>query len=110
MSDAPGPICISTDVADITLAAFDDVYGSVGFHRDPVESIPDDYLDKMFGSGTFGIFAFQNDALVGVAQILSDDYMCAYVAELCVHKSSQGNGVGSALMKAVNDRFSDTAL
>ena len=110
MSKSPMAIHISTDVREINFAAFDDVYRSVGFHRGPLASFPNNYLGKLFGPGIFGFFAFRNENLVGVARILSDDIVCAHIAELCVHKKWQRNGVGRTLIEAVIKHISDIAI
>lgn len=43
--------------------------------------------------------------LLGVARCLSDGAWVAYLAELAVSKSAQGQGVGQQLLKAVRDEL-----
>ncbi len=101
---------ITNDESKVDFVSFDAVYPSVGFHRGTSITYPDDYIEKNFGPGVFGFFAFHENELIGVARILSDDCVCAHVAEICVHRNWQRKGVGSALMKAVVNRFSGLAI
>jgi GNAT superfamily N-acetyltransferase len=101
---------ISSDLKEITLASLHEVESSVGFLRGSPENLPDGYLENLFGTGIFGFFAFHENDLVGVARILTDDYVVTFVAELCVHKQWQRKGVGRLLMEAIIERFDDTAI
>ena len=66
--------------------------------------------EKMFGPGSFGVFAFSDHALVGMARVFSDDLTTAWLADLCVHPECPDQGIGQELLDRMNARFRHTAL
>ncbi len=44
-------------------------------------------------------------AIVGVARVITDFSYCAYVSDLAVAKSQQGNGIGRALLDQVREKL-----
>jgi len=85
------------------------LYESVGF-GDACDYAGEDLISKIFGPGVFGFFAFDVARLVGMARILSDDFVTSWIAEVCVAPEHQRQGIGSTLLKMVNSRFAHTAL
>jgi len=101
---------ISTSLQDVDFVSLHEIYESVGFHRSSNPEFPMDYMEKAFGHGVYGFFSFYDDRLVGVARVLSDDIICAWIAEICVHKDWQKKGIGHALLDQINSRFAHVAL
>lgn len=70
----------------------------------PVDDAP--RLRKMLAGAALVMSARAADGrLLGVARCLSDGDWVAYLAELAVTKSAQGQGVGHVLLKAVRDEL-----
>ena len=78
---------------NLSKKALADLYVSVGFGKQENYKDCDDMVEGMFGPGVFGIFAFDNGALIGLARVLSDDYLVAWIAEIVVHPDWQNNGI-----------------
>lgn len=110
MPHVPEGLQITTDPQVVDFASFHDVYKSVEFHRSSDYEFPADYMEKAFGPGVYGFFAFEGQRLVGVARVFSDDMICAWIAEICVHKDRQRNGVGHALLDEIISRFNHVAI
>ena len=110
MPAASEDIRISTDPNDIDLDAYDRIWTSIGYSLKGKESYSDGFISCLFGPGAYGFFAFAGDRLIGFIRILSDDLTCAWIGELCIHKAWREQGVGSALMEAVNRRFAHIEL
>lgn len=103
-------IGITEDAARVSPEALAALYESVGFGvRSDYLGRPD-LLEKMFGPGCFGFFALEEAGLVGLVRVFSDDLMCAWIAELCVRPDRQKQGIGTALLERVLERFSHTAI
>jgi len=100
-----------TNPALVTLEEVAELYEAVGFGtRDHYLSNPK-MLERLFGPGVFGFFARSAQGkLVGFARVMSDDAVCAWIAEVCVNPSYQCNGIGTALGKLVVDRFGHLAI
>ncbi|MEO5337231.1 MAG: GNAT family N-acetyltransferase [Magnetospirillum sp. WYHS-4] len=101
---------MTTDVRRVDMESLAALYASVGFGTEENYRHPAMTLNRLFGAGVYGFFAFQGERLVGMARVLSDDVMCSWIAELCVHPDCQRRGIGGALLDRVNERFRDTAL
>ncbi|SCA57607.1 hypothetical protein MTBPR1_60120 [Candidatus Terasakiella magnetica] len=85
---------------------YNNVWSADGFEYD----ISFETFDKMFSQGCYGFFVFEEQKLIGMARVFSDDVMTSWVAEVIVHPSWQKKGVGSALTDAVKRRFSHTSI
>lgn len=112
MRNEAGQFVISTDPKDISLDAVADLYESVGFGSAEDYKVQDKLLDALFGPGAYGFFAFAANTkqLVGMARVLSDDFVCSWIAEVCVRPDSQGQAVGKQLLEKVLERFGHTAI
>lgn len=86
------------------------VYNSVGFRVSDDFSSRDDFMDVMYGPGCFGFFVFQEKQLIAAARVMSDDVICSWLAELCVHPDWQNKGVDRSIIQTINERFSHTSL
>lgn len=95
-----------TNPESVTLEEVAELYESVGFGvRDHYLGEPK-MLERLFGPGVFGFFARSAQGeLAGFARVMSDDAVCAWIAEVCVNPSYQRNGIGTALGKLVVERF-----
>lgn len=103
-------ITYSSDPDIVSPDALAALYESLGFGvRSDYLGRPD-LLERMFGPGCFGFFAFEGAELVGLIRVFSDDFICAWIAELCVRPDRQKRGIGTALLEKVLDRFSHTAI
>lgn len=100
----------TTDASRVDLRSLGYLYESVGFGIRDNYANPDVSMEKLFGPGVFGFFVFQDEHLIGMARVFSDDCLCSWIAELCVHPEWQAKGVGRKLLDLVNERFSRTAI
>ncbi len=102
----------TTDISHVSLDALADLYGSVGFGSAEAYKEEEDLIKVIFGTGAYGFFAFtaNDQRLVGMARALSDDRMCSWIAEVCIHPDWQGKGVGSRLLDMVVGRLGHTAI
>jgi len=110
MQVVDGAIEYSTDIDRIQLAALAALYESVGFGTREHYAPDTVTLERLFGAGVFGFFALAEGKLVGVARVLSDDVLCTWFAEVCVHPDWQGRGIGDTIVRMVCDRFGHTAI
>lgn len=95
---------------DVTKEALVELYVSVGFgERRHYEHVTD-MVERMFGAGVYGFFVQEDRGLVGMARVYSDDMSVSWIAEIAVRPDRQGDGIGSALLHAVNVRFGNTDL
>ena len=79
-----------------------ELYESVGwtvYSRDP------DTLRAAIEGSDFVVTARDGAALIGLARVLSDDVSLAYLQDVLVSPSRQGQGVGKALVAAVLERY-----
>ncbi|MBI2779548.1 MAG: GNAT family N-acetyltransferase, partial [Gammaproteobacteria bacterium] len=84
----------------------------VGFGSAEIYKEDESFIKAIFGAGVYGFFAFteKDHRLVGLARVLSDDKVCSWIAEVCVHPDWQGKGVGGKLLDMVINRFGHTAI
>lgn len=69
----------------------------------------DGHIGAMFGPGVTGFFALNGGELVGMARVLSDDFLCSWLAEICVKPGWRGKGIGRDLIEKIRHRFGHTA-
>ena len=100
-----------TNPALVTVEGVADLYESVGF------GVQSDYLgnanmlNRLFGPGVFGFFARSKEGrLIGLARVLSDDVVSAWIAEVCVLPDFQCQGIGTALGRRIVERFGHLAI
>lgn len=51
------------------------------------------------------VTVWDNDQLVGLTRIISDDHSIAYVQNILIDPDYQGNGIGSKLLNMIKERF-----
>ncbi len=51
--------------------------------------------------------AYENDDLLGIIRAVGDGFTIVFVQDILVYPEKQRRGVGSALLKAVLDRYAD---
>lgn len=110
MNETRRDIEFTTEVGRIDMKTLGTFYESVGFGKAENYEVPQVSLERLFGPGTYGFFAFDDGRLVGMARVFSDDVLCTWIAEMGVHPAWQGRGIGGALLDRINERFSHTAL
>lgn len=67
-------------------------------------------MAKFFGPGTFGVFAFSGDTLIGMARAFSDNRATTWLADLCVDPGWLDHDIHRLLLDRINDRFRRHAL
>jgi GNAT superfamily N-acetyltransferase len=101
---------LSTDPSLMSLADIAAIYASVGFGSEADYIGRPHFMERLFGPGVFGVFAFDGGKPVGFLRALSDGCMVAWIAEVCVIPSHQRRGIGRRLMQAADAHFPDVAL
>lgn len=86
------------------------IYNSVGFTVPETFSERPDFPEVMYANGAFGFFAEIDGQLVGLARVFSDEVICSWIAEICVHPDWQKKKVGQRLLDAISRRFEHTAI
>ena len=87
----------------IPLEALLELYASVGwtaYTREP------ETLERAFTGATYVVGAWEDETLVGVCRVLSDDASILYVQDILVDPDHQRRGIGRALLERVLDRYS----
>jgi len=110
MSKIDRQLAFTTDIGRIDMRTLGALYEAVGFGTAENYKVPQTFLERLFGPGAYGFFAFDGERLVGMARVLSDDVLCSWIAEMGVHPDWQGRGIGGVLLDMINKRFKDTAL
>lgn len=107
------PLEWTTDISRLDFDSLVRFLDAVGFGEvsdyDVFRDIPD-YVGKSFGPCASAIIAFEEGELVAMARVFSDECLCSWLAEICVHPRLQRRGVGRQLMTRVNERFAHTPL
>ena len=89
---------LSTDPSLMSLADIAAIYASVGFGSEADYIGRPHFMERLFGPGVFGVFAFDGGKPVGFLRALSDGCMVAWIAEVCVIPSHQRRGIGNLLL------------
>lgn len=80
------------------------LYGAVGWTA---------YLENMlaleqgYKNSLLILAAYENDELLGIVRVVGDGFTIVFVQDILVFPEKQRQGVGTALMKAILDRYSD---
>lgn len=64
-------------------------------------------LRQGFQNSLLVLAAYENDDLLGIIRVVGDGVTIVFVQDLLVFPEKQRKGIGSALMKAVLERYSD---
>ncbi len=78
------------------------LYGSVGWTAYTDAPL---LLEQGFANSLLVLAAYENDALLGLIRAVGDGATIVYVQDILVYPEFQRKGVGSALMKAMLERF-----
>lgn len=79
------------------------LYASVGWtaYTDQPE-----VLRKGFGNSLLILAAYENDRLLGLVRVVGDGYTIVFVQDILVFPEYQHKGIGTALLRAVLERYS----
>lgn len=66
-----------------------------------------DMLRDAYAHSLLTLAAYEGDALVGVVRAVGDGYSVVLVQDLLIFPAHQHRGIGTALLRAVTDRFPD---
>ena len=80
------------------------LYAAVGWTA-YTEDLP--ALERGFQNSLLVLAAYEDDVLIGLIRVLGDGATVVVVQDLLVAPQKQRQGVGTALLKAVLDRYSD---
>lgn len=64
-------------------------------------------LEQGYKNSLLVLAAYENDELLGIIRVVGDGFTIIFVQDILVFPREQRNGVGTALMKAVLDRYPD---
>ena len=64
-------------------------------------------LEQGYKNSLLVLAAYENDELLGLIRVVGDGYTVIFVQDILVFPDKQRKGVGTALLKAVLDRYSD---
>lgn len=64
-------------------------------------------LERGYKSSLLVLAAYENSELLGIVRAVGDGATVVWVQDLLVYPEKQRQGVGTALLRAVLDRFSD---
>lgn len=62
-------------------------------------------LEQGYKNSLLVLAAYENDELLGIIRVVGDGFTIIFVQDILVFPREQRNGVGTALMKAVLDRY-----
>ena len=80
------------------------LYAAVGWTA-YTEDLP--ALERGFQNSLLVLAAYEDDVLIGLIRVVGDGATVVFVQDLLVAPQKQRQGVGTALLKAVLDRYSD---
>ena len=65
------------------------------------------YYHLVIWNSLLVLAAYENDDLLGIIRVVGDGFTVVFVQDLLVFPEKQRQGVGTALLKAVLDRYHD---
>jgi len=89
----------TTSISEDKLCALYNAVGWTAYTRDPKR------LTAAIDGSSFVVTAVAGDQLIGLARAISDDASIAYVQDILVHPTRQGQGIGHALVQAILERY-----
>ncbi len=92
-----------TDEKKFTQEQVHELFKSVGWQS---AQYPDRVYRALLGSDTV-ISAWDGDQLAGLARVIDDGGMLAYMHWVLVHPKYQGMHIGSGLVERVKERYAD---
>ena len=78
------------------------LYSEVGWtaYTERMPALREGYKNSMLILG-----AYENDELLGIIRAVGDGYTIVFIQDILVYPSRQRQGIGTALLKAVLDRY-----
>lgn len=101
MTPATDPITLR-EGRDVPRDALRALYAAVGW---TAYTEHPDALVRAVANSTWVLSAWQDERLLGLIRVMSDDVSILYVQDILVHPEAQRNGVGRRLMEAALARF-----
>ena len=80
------------------------LYAEVGWTA-YTENMP--VLEQGYKNSLLVLAAYENDKLLGIIRVVGDGFTIVFIQDILVFPGEQRKGVGTALLKAVLDRYSD---
>ena len=80
------------------------LYAEVGWTA-YTENMP--ALEQGYKNSLLVLAAYENEELLGIVRVVGDGYTIIWVQDLLVFPSKQRQGIGTALLKAVLNRYTD---
>ena len=62
-------------------------------------------MTVLLKNACYFVTVWDNDQLVGLTRVISDDHSIAYVQDILIDPDYQGNGIGSKLLNMIKERF-----
>ena len=62
-------------------------------------------LERGFRNSLLVLAAYENDELLGIIRAVGAGATIVFIQDILVYPENQGHGIGTALLKAVTDRF-----
>lgn len=103
-------IRISEDKSIFSLEASHGIWSSILGEDGREPGSAPDYVDMIMPAGTHGFFALDGQSVVGYANVFSDGVAKAWIADFAVRRDRQRQGIGSALISAIDRRFAAIEL
>lgn len=66
-----------------------------------------DTLRKGYENSLLVLAAYEGEELLGIIRVVGDGHTIVFVQDILVHKKYQRQGIGTALLKAVLERYSN---
>ena len=64
-------------------------------------------LELGYKNSLLVLAAYEGDELLGIIRVIGDGYTIVFIQDILVFPSKQRQGIGTALLKAVLERYSD---
>lgn len=64
-------------------------------------------LEQGYKNSLLILAAYENDELLGIVRVVGDGFTIVFVQDILVFPEKQRQGIGTALVKAILDRYSD---
>lgn len=63
-------------------------------------------LEQGYQNSLLVLAAYENNELLGIIRVVGDGFTIIFIQDILVYPKKQGHGVGTALLKAVLNRYS----
>jgi GNAT superfamily N-acetyltransferase len=104
-------INFTTQDESVTFTEVANLFESAGFGGAEFYLNDKEFETAFFALGTYRYFAFDdNRRLIGMVRVFSDNKICSWIAELCVHPAFRNQGVASGFLDLIIERSGHTAI